>query len=75
MTFFALFCMETGVELMTGAAGSFEASQEAVTPVPATFMNRRLVRCGRCEKVATECGRLLNCFFEFLLFVHGGPSQ
>src|ERR1035438_3848326 len=49
MTFFALFCIFTGVVLMTVVAGRREASQEAVTPVPAMLKKRRRVRWGRVE--------------------------
>src|SRR5690349_20117513 len=56
MTFFAVFRVVTGVELTMGAAGSSDASQEAVTPVPARVRKRRLERCGFSENVFTGCG-------------------
>src|SRR5258708_27166786 len=68
ITFFAVFFVVTGCDLISVAAGSFEASHEAVTPAPAISKNRRLEICGRLNPPA-GCGHLqisrlnFSCWF------------
>src|ERR1035438_2042941 len=55
----------TGVVVITVEAGSFDASHDAVTPVPARVRKRRRVTCGRAKKLCTGCGYLRNNWSNF----------